>query len=124
VSKRAAYDALVEQGCLCGTDEVARCPIHTEPRDYRGIRAFFAAGMPNGFPMQSTCSICRSEGLMYPSVELDRGEVPAGRAPGPTLICPNCSVPVLEERLVAQCEAAGYELNEQRVFVQIGREAA
>lgn len=113
----SAYTDLLAKGCLCGTDDVAKCPLHG-PGDNRGIAAWFKAGMPSGFPMAATCSLCGSDSLMYPSVELDRGEVPAGECPGPTLVCPSCSRPANEARLVADAEAAGYVLNAKRVFAR------
>lgn len=119
-----AYARLLERGCLCGGDDPASCPVHPEPGDNRGIAAYFKAGLPNGFPMVATCSICRAEGLMYPSVELDRGEVPAGEAPGPTLICPRCSRPAHETRLRADAEQFGYDLNGETVFGGAGTAVA
>lgn len=122
MSKRAAYAALVARGCLCRTAQVVSCPVHPDPRDNRGLRAYFEAGQPGGFPMVASCAICGTEGLLYPNVELDdparSGEF------RPTLICPRHSVPSHERALRADADQFGYELNEQRVFAQIGREAA
>lgn len=115
-----AYALLVERGCLCGTDRIAGCSIHPDASDNRGIRAYFLAGQPNGFPMAATCSLCGDEGLLYPSVELDRGDVPAGEAPGPTLICPRHSRPSMEIALRDGCEIAGYVLNARVVFDAMG----
>jgi hypothetical protein len=111
----ATYAELVERGCLCGSDSPQDCSLHG-PRDNRGLAAYFKAGMPRGFPLVATCTLCGDEGLLYPSVELDCGDVPAGEAPGPTLICPRCSRPTLERALRAGAESFGYELNARTVF--------
>lgn len=115
MSNTTAFAQLVERGCLCGTDRIAECALHG-PGDNRGIAAHFKAGMPNGFPLVATCTLCRAEGLLYPSVPLDKGEVPAGEAPSPTLICPCCSCPALEDSLRREAEDFGYQLNDRRVF--------
>lgn len=120
---RATYAELVGQGCLCGSEiPHDRCPIHTGQSDNRGIRAFFEAGMPQAFPSSCTCAVCGADSLMYPSVDLENGDVDVN-APGysyeRTVICPNCSTPYLEARLRAKCEANGYghgRLNSKRVF--------
>jgi hypothetical protein len=112
---RRSYEALVERGCLCGTDLPQDCGLHG-PSDNRGLRAFFEANMPMAFPCTAFCALCGAEGLMYPSVELDRGDVPAGEAPGPTLVCPSCSSPVCEMTLRAEAEEFGYVLNGRSVF--------
>lgn len=116
--KTTQYDKLVEKGCLCGTEQVAKCPVHPEPTDNRGLRAFYQAGMPKGFPSAATCTICGSDGLMYPDIELDdpkRGDdgPPKHR---PTLVCPQCSGPGGERRLRSEAEDFGYVLNERAVF--------
>lgn len=112
------YAKLVERGCLCGSEDPAGCPLH-EPRDNRGLRAFYEAGMPLGFPMDAWCAICGSEGLMYPNINIDdpgRNADPQHDSFGPTLACPRCSVPAVERALVADASQFGYELNDKRVF--------
>lgn len=103
--------SLRERGCTCGLDD-PRCPIH-EAGDNRGLRAWFEAGLPLGFPMQDcTCMVCGTGGSMiYPDVKLDKGE---GHAP--TLICPRCSVPASEARLRREAVEFGYELKAVSVF--------
>lgn len=110
------WTALVARGCVCGGADFTPCPIHSEPSDNRGLRAWFEAGMPQGFPMPATCGVCGSDGLMYPDVDLENPEKPFEHTP--TLICPSCSTPYVEARLRARCEANGYagRLNSKRVF--------
>jgi hypothetical protein len=113
---RESYASLVSRGCLCGTDRPAECPLHVGPSDLRGVAAYLKAGSPRGFPMTANCAVCGAASLMYPSVPLDRGEIPAGQAPPPTLVCPRCSRPAGEQALRAEAENFGYELNDRRVF--------
>jgi hypothetical protein len=116
MSAVAEYEQLVGRGCLCGTDRAAACPIHG-PSDNRGLRAFFRAGMPLGFPYDAICTICRSDGLMYPDVRLDSGESDEPPAHRPTLVCPTCSSAAGEHALVTEVLASGlHQLNARRVF--------
>jgi hypothetical protein len=109
-----AWQALIERGCLCSGDTPHACALHG-PRDNRGIAAWFKAGMPAGFPMKARCAICRnSDCLLYPNVELDDPQR-SGQS-RPTLVCPTCSVPVVERALVADAEQFGYALNSRRIF--------
>lgn len=113
MSNRAAkLEALRAKGCVCGLGD--RCPVHSEPSDNRGLRAWFEAGMPLGFPMEATCSVCGAAGLLYPNVEIDdpnrSGEY------HPTLICPCCSKPPSERALREDAEQFGYELRPVSVF--------
>jgi hypothetical protein len=110
-----AYAELVEQGCLCGTDRVANCQIHGRD-DLRGLAAYLRAGSPRGFPLDVTCALCGAPSLMYPSVALDRGEIPADAAPPPTTVCPRCSHPAAERALRREAVAYGYDLNDKMVF--------
>lgn len=108
----STFEALVARGCLCGTDRVADCPLHTGG-DNRGIGAFFKAGMPRAFPTAASCWICGAEGLLYPNVQIDDGT----DGFKPTLVCPQCSTASCERALVAEVEAAGrHRLNPCRVF--------
>jgi hypothetical protein len=112
---------LAAQGCLCGTESPAGCPVH-KAGDNRGLRAFFEAGMPKAFPTACRCALCGAEGLLYPNVGLDsppREAIGDATVSGykPTVICPRCSAPVLERALVAEVEASGlHDLNDSRVF--------
>lgn len=72
--------------------------------------------MPNGFPYPANCAICGADGLMYPSIQQDRGELPPGEAGPPTLICPRCSQPAAERGLRREAEAFGYQLNDRTIF--------
>ncbi len=112
---------LVARGCLCGSDNPERCPIHTSSGDNRGIAAWFKAGMPTAFPFDALCSECGTEGLIYPNIEIDdpkrSGEYRR------TLICPHCSGPGAEASLVADAIAFGHELNDRRVFLPSGAAA-
>jgi hypothetical protein len=112
------YEALVEKGCLCGTDRSWECKVHSKPTDNRGLRAFFEAGMPLGFPMVATCAICGDEGLMYPDIEAEdvTKEIGPAESRPPTLVCPRCSQPVCERRLRTEAVDFGYTLNSQVVF--------
>lgn len=114
MSAMSAYAKLVERGCLCGTDRPADCSLHG-PGDNRGIAAFYKAGMPNGFPMPANCALCGADGLMYPNIEIDDPEG-SGRYK-PTLVCPCCSQPISESRLVAEAQEFGFALNDRRVFI-------
>lgn len=115
-------DMLRAKGCTCGLDDdhghpVGRCPLHVEPSDNRGLRAWFEAGMPRGFPQPMTCGVCGSEGLSYPNVNQMMPDREFGYRP--TLICPKCSTPYLEARLRAELEANGFGymlVNDRRVF--------
>lgn len=112
MSKSSTYEALVARGCLCGTERPQDCTLHGVG-DNRGLAAYFKAGMPNAFPCVATCSLCRSDGLLYPNVGLDTGT--GGYKP--TVVCPRCSAPVCERALVAEVEASGlHKLNTRRVF--------
>lgn len=110
------WAALVAQGCTCGDEPYTTCPLHKDPGDNRGIRAWSQAGMPGGFPMPDcTCSQCGQTGcLLYPNIEIDdpkrSGEFRR------TLICPHCSTPGAEATLVADALAFGHRLNDLRVF--------
>lgn len=54
----SAWEQLVARGCLCGTEDPA-CPIH-KAGDNRGLRAWFEADLPYGFPMERVnCGVCR-----------------------------------------------------------------
>lgn len=108
----SAYLALRAKGCTCGDEEYTPCPVHTEPGDNRGIRAWFQTGLPGGFPSPATCMVCGADGLIYPNVEIDNPE--GSGEYKPTLICPRCSTPAAEARLVAEAER--YQLNDKRVF--------
>jgi hypothetical protein len=117
----STFAQLVERGCLCGSDRVADCPLHRGPGDLRGIAAYFKAGMPKGFPMVAHCAICKTEGLMYPNIELDDAKREAigdaKRGYKPTLICPCCSTPAAERALRIEVEGVGYyDLNQRSVF--------
>jgi hypothetical protein len=83
----AAYEALVERGCVCGTDRSPECSLHG-PGDNRGLTAFFRAGMPLGFPFSARCAIC-----------------------------PRCSSAAAERALVREVVGSGlHQLNGRRVF--------
>jgi hypothetical protein len=117
VTAVAKWAALEAKGCKCGTDEPGSCPIHVDLSDNRGLRAWFQAGMPNGFPVEGCrCGICGTGGcLLYPNVELDDPESDAGFRP--TLVCPSCSTPAAERALRAEVEATGnYKLKPVTVF--------
>lgn len=113
MSAIAAYARLVEDGCLCGTDQCADCPLH-DAHDLRGLAAFFKAGMPSAFPMPAYCAICRAPGLLYPNIELD--DPKRSGEDRPTLVCPRCSKPAAESHLVADAQQFGHQLNDNRVF--------
>lgn len=111
-----SYSRLLARGCLCGTDRPADCSLHPAG-DNRGIAAWLKAGMPSGFPAAATCAICGASGLLYPNVRLDDPESGAdGFEHRPTLICPRCSSPAAERRLVDDAERFGHSLNLRRVF--------
>jgi hypothetical protein len=118
----AAWEALVAKGCTCGDEPYTPCPIHTEPGDNRGIRAWFLAGLPGGFPMVNvTCAVCGcADCLMYPSPEQDEWADEHDGEPTkhfPSTVCPRCSTPGVERRLVAAVERQGlHKLNPTRVF--------
>ncbi|HLY83731.1 MAG TPA: hypothetical protein VKQ71_12130, partial [Acidimicrobiales bacterium] len=100
MSRVQAYADLVARGCTCGAEDYTPCPLHIGPSDNRGIRAFFEAGMPRGFPMKDcTCMVCKQGGcLIYPNIELD--DPKRSGAYRPTLVCSRCSVPSVEAALV------------------------
>ena len=119
-----SYSRLLARGCLCGTDRPADCRLHPEG-DNRGIAAWFKAGMPNGFPLAATCAVCDTGGLLYPNVALDDPDSGVdGHEHRPTLICPKCSSPAAERRLVDDAEQFGYSLNPRRVFALARRGGA
>lgn len=109
----SAYTDLVARGCLCGTDRPQDCPIH-EAGDNRGIAAFFKAGMPAAFPLEATCSACKSDGLLYPNVDIDDPDRSGGFKP--TLVCPQCTSPAMERVLRADAVTFGHTLNDRMVF--------
>lgn len=113
MSAAKTWADLASRGCLCGSDRPADCALH-EPRDNRGLRAFFQAGQPLGFPAPATCTLCGTDGLLYPNIEIDdpkrSGEY------RPTLVCPRCSCPAAEATLVADTCDFGFELNPRRIF--------
>lgn len=116
MSAAEKWAQLVARGCKCGgIDNPADCALH-HGSDMRGIAAYFAAGMPLGFPLLANCAICSADSLMYPSIPLDAGHLLAGEAPPPTLVCPRCSAPAAERALREEAEAFGYVLNDRVVF--------
>jgi hypothetical protein len=106
---------LLARGCTCGDENVVKCPLHASG-DNRGIRAWFEAGMPLGFPSPCRCMVCGADGLLYPNVELDDPKRSGGYRP--TVVCPRCSTPAVERWLRMDAEEFGYELNGSRVFGQ------
>jgi hypothetical protein len=55
--------------------------------------------------------------LLYPNVDLDDPDSgDDGHEHRPTLICPQCSSPAAERKLVDDAERFGYVLNSHRVF--------